>query len=69
MGLGNAVHWVSWFIDSISVMFISCVLLTIILVVSILEHLTTLKYFTQNTRSACFNEIFTVIFSSIKLIF
>ena len=33
MGLGNSVHWLSWFIDSFSVMFISCVLLTIILVV------------------------------------
>ena len=34
MGLGNAVHWCSWFIDSFAVMFGSCVLLTIILVVS-----------------------------------
>ena len=34
MGLGNAVHWISWFIDSFSVMFVSCVLLTLILVVS-----------------------------------
>ena len=35
MGLGNSVHWLSWFVDSFSVMFISCVLLTIILVVGI----------------------------------
>jgi len=32
MGLGNAVHWCSWFIDSFAVMFASCILLTIILV-------------------------------------
>ena len=35
MGLGNSVHWLSWFVDNFSVMFISCVLLTIILVVRI----------------------------------
>ena len=34
MGLGNSVHWISWFLDSFAVMFTSCVLLTIILVVS-----------------------------------
>ena len=34
MGLGNAVHWCSWFVDSFAVMFGSCILLTIILVVS-----------------------------------
>ena len=34
MGLGNGVHWISWFIDSFTVMFVSCVLLTLILVVS-----------------------------------
>ena len=34
MGLGNGVHWVSWFLDSFAMMFTSCVLLTIILVVS-----------------------------------
>ena len=33
MGLGNAVHWVAWFIDSMSFMLISCVLLSMILVV------------------------------------
>ena len=33
MGLGNAVHWMAWFIDSISFMLISCVLLSMILVV------------------------------------
>jgi len=39
MGLGNAVHWCSWFIDSFSVMFGSCILLTIILVYgNILEN-------------------------------
>ena len=39
MGLGNAVHWISWFIDSFSVMFVSCVLLTIILVVRSSKYL------------------------------
>ena len=34
MGLGNGVHWLSWFLDSFAMMFTSCVLLTIILVVS-----------------------------------
>jgi hypothetical protein len=34
MGLGNAVHWVAWMIDSLSFMFIACILLSIILVVS-----------------------------------
>ena len=34
MGLGNSVHWISWFLDSFAIMFTSCVLLTIILVVS-----------------------------------
>ena len=33
MGLGNAVHWIAWFIDSISSMIIACFLLCIILVV------------------------------------
>ena len=35
MGLGNAVHWVAWMIDSMSFMFIACILLSIILVVSL----------------------------------
>ena len=34
MGLGNAVHWVAWFIDSMSFMLIACILLSFILVVS-----------------------------------
>lgn len=34
MGLGNAVHWVAWFIDSMSFMLISCFLLSMILVVT-----------------------------------
>ena len=34
MGLGNGVHWISWFIDSVSVMAVSAFMLTIILVVS-----------------------------------
>merc|ERR1719334_1968014 len=39
MGLGNGVHWVSWFIDSWMVMFTSCVMLTLILVYgNILEN-------------------------------
>lgn len=36
MGLENAVHWIAWFIDSISFMFIACILLSLILVVSII---------------------------------
>merc|ERR1719319_2172025 len=39
MGLGNGVHWVSWFLDSFAMMFTSCVLLTLILVYgNILEN-------------------------------
>ncbi len=34
MGLGNIVHWVAWFIDSISVLTIVCVILPIILYVN-----------------------------------
>lgn len=34
MGLGNAVHWVAWFIDSMTFMIIACLLLSIILIVS-----------------------------------
>ena len=34
MGLGNGVHWVSWFIDSFGVMVLSAFMLTIILCVS-----------------------------------
>lgn len=34
MGLGNAVHWVAWIIDSMSFMLVSCILLSMILVVS-----------------------------------
>ena len=33
MGLGNGVHWTAWFIDSMTFMLISCVLLSMILVV------------------------------------
>ena len=33
MGLGNAVHWISWFIDSFALMSFSAFLLTIILTV------------------------------------
>ena len=33
MGLGNTVHWVSWFIDSFALMSFSAFLLTIILTV------------------------------------
>ena len=38
MGLENSVHWISWFIDSFGAMFISCVFLTIILVVSFIRY-------------------------------
>ena len=34
MGLGNAVHWVAWFIDSMSSMTVACIFLSFILVVS-----------------------------------
>ena len=34
MGLGNGVHWVAWFIDSISVLFVISILLTMVLTVS-----------------------------------
>jgi ABC-type multidrug transport system permease subunit len=34
MGLGNAVHWVAWFIDSFSSMAVACIFLSLILVVS-----------------------------------
>ena len=34
MGLGNAVHWVAWFIDSFSSMALACIFLSLILVVS-----------------------------------
>lgn len=33
MGLGNGVHWMAWFIDSVTFMLISCFLLSLILVV------------------------------------
>lgn len=33
MGLGNAVHWVAWFIDSMAIMTVVCILLPIILYV------------------------------------
>ena len=33
MGLGNSVHWIAWFIDSISVLTIACIILPIILYV------------------------------------
>ena len=36
MGLGNAVHWVAWFIDSMSFMVVTCFLLSIVLVVNAL---------------------------------
>ena len=35
MGLGNAVHWVAWFIDSMSSMTVACIFLSFILVVSL----------------------------------
>jgi hypothetical protein len=34
MGLGNAVHWIGWFVDSITPMIFTIFLLTLILVVS-----------------------------------
>lgn len=49
MGLGNAVHWIAWFIDSMSFMLISCLLLSMILVViKVFEHF-------------CFNRAFYLI--------
>jgi ATP-binding cassette, subfamily A (ABC1), member 4 len=33
MGLGNAVHWLAWFIDSMSSMTVACIFLSFILVV------------------------------------
>ena len=38
MGLGNGVHWMAWFIDSMTFMLISCVLLSMILVVCSKSH-------------------------------
>ena len=38
MGLGNAVHWVAWFIDSMSILIIACILLPLILYVRILRY-------------------------------
>jgi ATP-binding cassette subfamily A (ABC1) protein 1 len=35
MGLGNGVHWMAWFIDSIMILLFACVLLPIIIYVSI----------------------------------
>ena len=37
MGLSNGVHWVAWFIDSLTIMFCSIILLLIILWVSKIE--------------------------------
>lgn len=34
MGLGNGVHWMAWFIDSLSILLFACVLLPIIIYVS-----------------------------------
>lgn len=36
MGLGNAVHWIGWFIDSIVPMMVTILMLTSILVVSVI---------------------------------
>jgi ATP-binding cassette, subfamily A (ABC1), member 1 len=33
MGLGNGVHWIGWFVDSFTPMFITIIFLTMILVV------------------------------------
>nr|QST14975.1 ABCA1-1 protein [Diaphanosoma celebensis] len=38
MGLGNGVHWLAWFIDSMSSMTLSCIFLSLILYGKILEH-------------------------------
>ena len=57
MGLGNGVHWVSWFLDSFAMMFTSCVLLTIILVVSSSSKLyfwATFGYFFHDHHSHIF---------------
>lgn len=38
MGLGNVVHWVAWFIDSLSVLTLVCIILPVILYVRSLYH-------------------------------
>ena len=64
MGLGNSVHWISWFLDSFAIMFTSCVLLTIILVVSInsslllatcqmMSYLIWMEIFNREVQVAC----------------
>jgi hypothetical protein len=38
MGLGNAVHWVAWFLDSMFILLLVCIILPLILVVRSVEN-------------------------------
>jgi hypothetical protein len=52
MGLSNGVHWTAWFIDSIVVMIITAVLLSLLLVVSCLDML---RHRPLESNAAIFN--------------
>ena len=43
MGLGNTVHWVSWFITSFSMMLVSVLLLVTVLKVAVVHHTSSLQ--------------------------
>ncbi|XP_046463654.1 ATP-binding cassette sub-family A member 7-like isoform X2 [Daphnia pulex] len=72
MGLGNAVHWVAWFIDSMSFMLISCVLLSMILVFGgILENsnflIVLIFVLSFSIATICFSFLVSTFFSRANL--
>ncbi|XP_059350163.1 phospholipid-transporting ATPase ABCA1-like [Daphnia carinata] len=72
MGLGNGVHWMAWFIDSMSFMLISCVLLSMILVFGrVLENSNFLVVFifvlSFSIATVCFSFLVSTFFSRANL--